>query len=184
MQPGSSIHTYLSFQYVFRGLFPKRHFCTQKGSPAVEVCAALCSQISGQLLDHSQWCCLTPLSWFLGCDRGTRFTSSFYKLLSRQSSLLQANLFVSQLQQTYAFAYSYRKHWNGGDIVLQRGPVPITLYAFKQSFTVLVFFFGLKLQSRNGVREGCLILREQKTEGVFSGCKGTFPADKQGDNTS
>lgn len=65
---------------------PKRHFCTQKGSLAMEVCAGSRFQSSGQLLDCSWWCCLTPLSWFLGCDRGTRLKSSFYKLSSRQSS--------------------------------------------------------------------------------------------------
>lgn len=139
MQPGSSIYIYFSFQYVFRGPFPKRHFCTQKGSPATEVCAALHFQSSGQPLDRSQWCCLIPLPWFLGCDRGTSFKSFFYKVLSKQSSQVQANLFASELQQTYVL-HIVIENTGMEEIVLQRGPVPMTLYAFKQSFTVLFFF--------------------------------------------
>lgn len=52
-------HTFIFLQYIFRGPLPKRHFCTQKGSLAIEVCAALRLQSSAQTIDHSRWCCLT-----------------------------------------------------------------------------------------------------------------------------
>lgn len=63
---------------------------------------------------------------------------------------------VSELQQAYVL-HIVIENTGMEEIVLQHGPVPMILYAFKRSFTVH-FFFGLMLQSRNEVREGSLIL--------------------------
>lgn len=176
MQPGSSIYIYFPFRYVFRGPLPKRHFCTQKGSPATEVCAALHFQSSGQPLDRSRWCCLTPLPCFLGCGRGTRCKSSFNKVLSRQSSQVQANLFASELQQTYVL-HIVIENTGMEEIVLQRGPVPMTLHSFKQSFTVLFFFlfvFGLMLQSRKGSGKDLWFCESRKLRVFSQGAKEPF----------
>lgn len=132
-------YTFIFLQYIFRA-FTQKALLHSKGITGYwSLCCTSFPKFSSAAWPLSM-VLLNTLPWFLGCDRGTRFKSSFSKVLSRQTSQVWADVSVSELQQTYVL-HIVVETTGMEEIVLQRGPVPVTLYASKHSFTVLFIFF-------------------------------------------